>query len=51
VCSSDLSVPGALGNAVTDALSPFGVEINELPIKPSKLWRKIQKARAGQSAA
>jgi len=41
-------VPGALANAVTDALSPFGVEVNELPIRPDKLWRMIRDA---QSAA
>ena len=39
------SVPGALGNAVTDALAPFGIEINELPIRPSKIWRMIQDAK------
>ena len=44
------SVPGALGNAVSDALSPFGVEVNELPIRPSKLWREIQRAKAKQAA-
>ena len=39
------SVPGALANAVTDALAPFGVEVNELPIRPNKLWRMIKEAR------
>lgn len=39
------SVPGALTNAVCDALSPFGIEINELPIRPNVVWRKIQEAR------
>jgi carbon-monoxide dehydrogenase large subunit len=44
------SVPGALGNAVTDALAPFGVEVNELPIRPHKLWREIQRAKAKEAA-
>jgi carbon-monoxide dehydrogenase large subunit len=44
------SVPGALANAVTDALAPFGVEVNELPIRPSRLWRMIQHARSAQAA-
>lgn len=41
------SVPGALTNAVCDALAPFGVEINELPLRPDAIWRKIQAAKAG----
>jgi len=47
------SVPGALGSvpgAVSDALSPFGIEVNEPPIRPHKLWREIQKAKARQAA-
>ena len=39
------SVSGALVNAVCDALSPFGVEINELPIRPNTVWRHIQAAK------
>ena len=35
------SVPGALCNALCDALTPFGVEITELPIRPATLWAKI----------
>jgi len=40
------SVPGALSNAICDALAPFGVEITELPLRPSSLWAKIKAARA-----
>ena len=36
------SVPGTLTNAVCDALAPFGVEITELPLRPSTIWQKIQ---------
>lgn len=40
------SVPGALSNAICDALAPFGVEITELPLRPSSLWAKIKAAQA-----
>lgn len=40
------SVPGALSNAIVDALAPFGIEITELPLRPSSLWAKITAARA-----
>ncbi len=37
--------PGAaVANAVTDALSHLGVEADELPITPSRLWGLIQEA-------
>ena len=29
-----------------DALSPFDIEITDLPLRPNSLWRKIQAARA-----
>jgi len=41
------SVSGALTNALCDALEPFGVEITELPIRPSRLWKKVQEAKVG----
>lgn len=40
-----IAPPGALANAVADALSPFGITITELPITPESLWRQIQLAR------
>jgi 2-furoyl-CoA dehydrogenase large subunit len=43
--SSTMSVPVALGNAIADALSPLGVEINELPLSPNKIWTLIQEAK------
>ncbi|MBT5676663.1 MAG: xanthine dehydrogenase family protein molybdopterin-binding subunit [Rhodospirillaceae bacterium] len=39
-------VPGALTNAVCDALSPFAIEISELPLRPNKIWHLIQDAKA-----
>ena len=40
------SVPGALTNAVCDALTPFGIEITELPLRPHTVWRKIQESKS-----
>lgn len=34
-----MAVPAAIGNAVAQAI---GVHINELPLKPEKVWRAIQ---------
>ena len=34
-------VPGALVNAVCDALEPFGIEINQLPLRPDKIWQML----------
>jgi 2-furoyl-CoA dehydrogenase large subunit len=42
--ASTESTPAAIANAITDALSPLGIEITELPISPSKLWHMIQEA-------
>ncbi|WP_462421542.1 xanthine dehydrogenase family protein molybdopterin-binding subunit [Salinicoccus sp. Marseille-QA3877] len=36
----------ATANAVIDALSPLGVKNIELPLKPEKVWRAIQKGGA-----
>ena len=40
-------VPGALANAICDALAPFGVEITTLPLKPEKILALIEAGRAG----
>jgi aerobic carbon-monoxide dehydrogenase large subunit len=34
-----------LANALVDALAPFGVELDELPLDPSRLWERIKAAR------
>ena len=36
-----ISPPVAIANAVCDALSPFGIEINATPIRPEKLLWEI----------
>ena len=41
-------VPGALANAVCDALQPLGVEIFELPLRPTSVWKAIQEAKAAR---
>jgi carbon-monoxide dehydrogenase large subunit len=38
--------PAAVANALSDALSPLGIEINELPVTPERLFRLIEAARA-----
>jgi carbon-monoxide dehydrogenase large subunit len=38
--------PAAIANAVTDALSPLSIDINELPITPERLFRLVEAARA-----
>jgi carbon-monoxide dehydrogenase large subunit len=41
-----IGAPAAIANAVTDALSPLHIEINELPITPERLFRLVEEARA-----
>ena len=43
-------VPGALANAICDALAPFGVEITRLPLKPEMILALIEAGRAGEGA-
>ena len=40
-----MTVPAVIANAVSDALAPLGIKINDLPMTPSKLWALIRKAR------
>ncbi len=41
-----IGAPAAVANAVADALGPLGVEINELPVTPERLYRLIAAARS-----
>ncbi len=41
-----IGAPAAVANAIADALSPLGIEINELPITPERLFRLIGAAQA-----
>ncbi len=38
-----IGAPAALANAITDALAPLGININELPATPERLFRLIGK--------
>ena len=44
------AVPGALTNAVCDALRPFGIEIDELPLRPDRVWRALKEAKQPAAA-
>ncbi len=44
--SGSMATPGAIANAVEDALSDFGVKINKIPISPERAWEEISKKRA-----
>jgi aerobic carbon-monoxide dehydrogenase large subunit len=41
-----IGAPAALANAIADALSPLGIDINELPATPERLFRLIEAAKA-----
>ena len=43
--SSSMTVPAVIANAVSDALAPLGIRINELPMTPSGLWELIRNAQ------
>jgi 2-furoyl-CoA dehydrogenase large subunit len=43
--SSSMTVPAVIANAVSDALTPIGVRITELPMSPARLWELIERAR------
>ena len=40
-----IGAPAAIANAVSDALSPLGIEVMELPVTPERLFRLIEAAR------
>jgi carbon-monoxide dehydrogenase large subunit len=43
-----LGPSAVLANAVADALAPLGVEVNELPITPARLWDRASGASASR---
>jgi 2-furoyl-CoA dehydrogenase large subunit len=45
-----MTVPAVIANAVSDALAPLGVKINELPMSPTRLWELIRLARERNGA-
>jgi carbon-monoxide dehydrogenase large subunit len=40
-----IGAPAAIANAISDALSPFGVDIAELPATPARIRALIRNAR------
>jgi CO/xanthine dehydrogenase Mo-binding subunit len=45
------SPPGAIANAIIDALHPLPIVINEIPITPERLVRLIRDAKRKGAAA
>jgi len=45
-----IPVAGAIANAVSCALKSFGVQPNELPLTPSRIWEMIARSRSRQRA-
>ena len=37
-----IPVAAAIANAICDALAPFGVELDRLPITPERVWRALR---------
>ena len=37
-----IGAPAAIANAISDALAPLGVEVNELPATPERLFRRAR---------
>ena len=40
-----IGAPAAIANAVSDALAPLGVEVNELPVTPERIYRLLEQIR------
>ena len=40
-----MPVPAVIANAIDDALTPFGVTVDRIPITPSRLLEMIARAR------
>ncbi|WP_261391778.1 xanthine dehydrogenase family protein molybdopterin-binding subunit [Cytobacillus firmus] len=43
-----MSAPVVIANAVTDALKPFNISIDQLPISPDRIWSKIHNKKTIQ---
>ncbi|QEL22862.1 xanthine dehydrogenase family protein [Bosea sp. F3-2] len=44
-----IGAPAAIANAVSDALSPLGIEIDTLPVTPDRIFRLVEAAQARNS--
>ncbi len=45
-----IGAPAAIANAISDALSPLGIEIDTLPVTPERIYRLVQAAGARPNA-
>ena len=45
--SGTTAAPPAIVNAVLDALAPLGIKAIDMPLRPEKVWAKIEAARNG----
>ncbi|WP_441231964.1 xanthine dehydrogenase family protein molybdopterin-binding subunit [Tardiphaga sp. 215_C5_N2_1] len=45
-----IGAPAAIANAISDALSPLGIEIDTLPATPDRIFRLVLAARARSAA-
>ena len=43
-----IGAAAAVANALSDALSPLGIEISELPATPERLFRLVEEATANK---
>jgi carbon-monoxide dehydrogenase large subunit len=41
-----IGAPAAVANAVSDALAPLGIEIDELPVTPERLFQLVKRAKS-----
>ena len=42
-----IAPPAAIANAVADALAPFSVRVNEVPLTPERVLKLIDRGRTG----
>jgi 2-furoyl-CoA dehydrogenase large subunit len=40
-----MSAPVVIANAVNDALKPYGVTIDSLPVTPNKVWNMLNQSK------
>ena len=44
--SGTIAAPAVVAAAVENALKPLGIQINELPLTPYRLWRILQEGKS-----
>jgi carbon-monoxide dehydrogenase large subunit len=49
-CPGTVGAYGAIANAVVDALTPFGIEVRDLPLRPNNVRAALRAATAGSDA-